>query len=578
MPGFAFYNRNITASTKKSGNLLYERMVYSDIVAERNTLNKYLGDKLFFQNDKYMVILDGVILNKTALCEKTGQDWIDTFVLLYETHGIYAPAKLRGSFCGLIYEKQSGKVFVFVDQLGERTLYYSTLRERILVSCDYFQISDQLTQEGESLTLNKDACYSMLVYAHMCDENTYVNEIKRLLGGEYLVFEGGTVKKGVYYELTSDKFDLSKATEEEMVEELNTRFKEGMTLAVKKDREYNYKTAIELSGGMDSRLNAFVLKDIVEEPPLAICFSKADNADHIVSEKIANDLGFEYFFKELDNAQFMKYLEECVSMNFGSTYYFGSAHSLSLLKSLHESRLGLIVNGVLGDVGDGSYILNFDKYARVRTYRHKAPTAILYPYDYKLAGKVNKNHLKRYPNEEIYMMLNRGVMGILSFNHVKQYFSESYTAYGYLEYLEYAMSIPPYYRTRKNIYKTWALKYYPDMDKYPYKDKKFSSKNHPYIMLFKRAIKSIKYRLCKILKIKEKNKIIVNHQNPFDYWYQTSKDVKSFMDGYFSESIKSEVIPHELRADMEMLYENKCINKAQVLTALAVIRRIWGIK
>ena len=46
MPGFAFYNRNITAPTKKSGNLLYERMVYSDIVAERNTLNKYLGDKL----------------------------------------------------------------------------------------------------------------------------------------------------------------------------------------------------------------------------------------------------------------------------------------------------------------------------------------------------------------------------------------------------------------------------------------------------------------------------------------------------------------------------------------------------
>lgn len=578
MPGFVFYNKSIIVPVSRSGNLLHEKISFSNVNVERYTLNKYLADKLFFQNDQYIVVLDGVILNKNELCEKNKLDWANTFVQLYEMYGVNAPLQLRGSFCGLIYEKQSGKIFVFVDQLGEKAIYYSTVGSRILISYDYFQISRQLLQEGESLSLNEEACYSMLVYAHMCDTNTYINEIKRLLGGEYLLFEAGTVKKGTYYKLTSEKYDLSNASEKTMIAELNRRFKKGMSLAVQKDMEYGYKTVVELSGGMDSRLNAFVLNDVIKEPPLAICFSKADNDDHIISEKIAKDLGFEYYFKELDDAQFMKNLDECVSMNFGSTYYFGSAHALSLLKCLDGSRIGLIVNGVLGDVGDGSYILNFDKFARVKTYHHRAPEKILYPYDYKLVDKLNKDHLKRYPNEEIYMMLNRGVMGILSFNHVKQYFSEAYTAYGYLDYLEYAMSIPVYYRTRRNIYKSWALKYYPDIDKYPYKGKKFSAKCHPYIMLFKRALKSIKYRFCRMLKIKVKKEIVINHQNPFDYWYLKSEDVKSFMDGYFKKAINSSVISSGLKADMIMMYKDKCINKAQVLTILAVIDEIWGTK
>ena len=140
------------------------------------------------------------------------------------------------------------------------------------------------------------------------------------------------------------------------------------------------------------------------------------------------------------------------------------------------------------------------------------------------------------------------------------------------------MSIPVYYRTRKNIYKSWALKYYPDVDKYSYKGKRFSSKCHPYIILFERALKSIKYRLCKLFKINEKKKVIVDHQNPFDYWYMKSDDVRSFMDGYFKENISCDVIPSDLRSDMQMMYEDKCINKAQVLTVLAVIRKLWEKK
>ena len=102
MPGFIFYNRKITASTTIKDNSLHEQMSFSEMFAERHTLNKYLADKLFFQNDRYMVILDGVILNKNVLCKKFKQDWANTFILLYEKYGVNTPSELRGSFCGMI--------------------------------------------------------------------------------------------------------------------------------------------------------------------------------------------------------------------------------------------------------------------------------------------------------------------------------------------------------------------------------------------------------------------------------------------------------------------------------------------
>ena len=42
-----------------------DEMTCSSYWMKRNTLNKYLQDKIFCQNEDYGLILEGVILNKT---------------------------------------------------------------------------------------------------------------------------------------------------------------------------------------------------------------------------------------------------------------------------------------------------------------------------------------------------------------------------------------------------------------------------------------------------------------------------------------------------------------------------------
>ena len=44
-------------------NLIRQTMTTDSYVIERNTLNKYMNDKLFFENEQLIVLLDGVILN-----------------------------------------------------------------------------------------------------------------------------------------------------------------------------------------------------------------------------------------------------------------------------------------------------------------------------------------------------------------------------------------------------------------------------------------------------------------------------------------------------------------------------------
>lgn len=49
-------------------NLIRQEMITDSYVIERNTLNKYMNDKLFFENEQLIILLDGVILNKSELC------------------------------------------------------------------------------------------------------------------------------------------------------------------------------------------------------------------------------------------------------------------------------------------------------------------------------------------------------------------------------------------------------------------------------------------------------------------------------------------------------------------------------
>ncbi|MDE5780753.1 MAG: hypothetical protein K2I03_04655, partial [Lachnospiraceae bacterium] len=64
-----------------------------------------------------------------------------------------------------------------------------------------------------------------------------------------------------------------------------------------------------------------------------------------------------------------------------------------------------------------------------------------------------------------------------------------------------------------------------------------------------------------------------NGMQPYDYWYNNYKDIKSYMDSYFAEGIKLEGMSDKLKTDMEDMYKSvSAREKIQVLTVLSIVK------
>ena len=83
MPGFFISNiMGITVPDNEyQSRCIKQEIVNDKYIIQRNTLNKYLDDKLFFENEEVVVILEGVILNKVELCQKYDDDNFSSTVL-----------------------------------------------------------------------------------------------------------------------------------------------------------------------------------------------------------------------------------------------------------------------------------------------------------------------------------------------------------------------------------------------------------------------------------------------------------------------------------------------------------------
>lgn len=76
---------NIILGEKKSPMRCKSSLLYKDVIFESNLINKFDDDKLFFETSQFLVVLDGIILNKKDL-QGDGY-WKDVFIALYQQYG-----------------------------------------------------------------------------------------------------------------------------------------------------------------------------------------------------------------------------------------------------------------------------------------------------------------------------------------------------------------------------------------------------------------------------------------------------------------------------------------------------------
>ena len=562
MPGFYVSNlADIELINRYPEGCVSGSIQQEGFTVKRHTLNRFLNDKLFCADGPALHITEGVVLNKQDLSiQHNCTDFSETVQNMYKKSPDCFFADFRGSFSGAIFDKAGERWNFYTNHYGDKPLFYYFKDGRFAVGSQVNYILDALRTAKVPLTLNEKAIYFMLTYGFMEDDSTYACEIKRLPAGHHLVIDRDGLRIQKYYTVGAGPETLTNVSEADIIERLDGLFREAVRLEYEKDLEYGYQHLTDISGGLDSRMNTWVAHNMGYTSITNISYSQSDSTDDMVAKQVASSLGTEYIYRALDDAGFMKDLDEIISMNYGLALYSGITGGNSLLRALNMSRFGLEHTGQVGDVIIGAWRNKAEplKYERAGFYSTR------------LVNRLGSFDCSSYQDSHDYLFRVRAFNGALSTHMIRQNYTEVASPFLNIEFFEFCMSIPTKLRAEHRLYKKWILSKYPEAGRFIWEKSgcKIGASD-----IRKKITKILKKGFPKALKIIGIPIRKPNGMNPMDYWLRQNPSLREYWETYFDENIQNPLLREELRNDISVMFrEGSAMEKTQALTALGALR------
>lgn len=540
----------------------------------RHATKKFIYDKTFSEDAEHFFILDGVVLNKQKLMKHYRLNAETEMVSLLQKMKQTAAApffkNLRGSFAGVVLEKETARIAIYTNHMGDKEVFYYMDQEtNTLYFATDFDLLIKLVHvhSGKTFRLNKNASYSLMTHGHTLCNETLFDEVKRLTPGSFLVFSSRGLMQKSYYEIQTK---VQPIEEDKALEKLDTLFRSAVRLSFEKDLEYGYKHLVALSGGLDSRMTTWVAHEMGYTDMLNYTFSQSNYLDETVANKIADKLHHEWLFKSLDNGLYLyKYFDEAVRISGARAQSSTVSHTLSLLKNVNLDRFGLVHTGQLGDVIIGTYY-DDGKQQGFKRGDGAVSTKLLDRVCYTEEQAVNLS------DQELFKFYNRGFTGINIGLKPMYQFTETISPFLDVEFLDFCLSLPFEYRSGHALYLKWINRYYPGAANFVYE--KVQGKINrkvwtvrgvpiPWTSFPKAVGKFLKKKLGLRLNTKK-------HMNPVDYWYKQNPELQAFYEERFERGL--EVLKDkQLKQDCMFLFENGTAQeKDQVVTFLAFVEQM----
>ncbi len=563
MPGFCISNM---AMPEKLFNRYPERCTQGILRCEKyciqwNTLNKYMDDKVFEQDDEYVYVLEGVLLNKKDLFEKYCVNSVKLLMKkMYEEIGDKFCQEFRGAFSGGIYSKTSDKWLLFTDQIGTKPLFYY-VDEFGMLTCgtQLNYITDTMKKSGFARNADKHGIGCMLTYGYLIDEHTGVEGVKRLYPGDYLVYQKGEFYKNSYYFISKKEFE--QASEDEYIELLDNAFVNAIDRLLKKDAEYGYRSVIDISGGVDSRMIAYTAKRLKCTNAVTISYSQSGSREYQVAQEIANNLGYDFYYKSMDNAKCLYQIDENVQMNNGSAIYDGITGGKDMLELLNAHDFGIEMTGLLGDVYDGSMDVGNGEGKPTLDYPKYRASQVL-PYDEQNYSNV----MERFENNELFWFYTRGMLFGMATFQIRQNYVEPLTPFGDVEFMEVYLSIPWDVRVKDKLLLKWLVKKYPEASKIMYAATGVAPADEFTVFgKIKKIIKFVNQEVHRQLHIMHRG----YQMTPYAYWCKLYPEIEQFAQEYYKEHINRVDSGIKEKIDKLMNVETEFEDKSPALTVLS---------
>jgi len=573
MPGFFVSSQHLELELKNRypERCVSESMTSQGFTAERNTLNKFMQDKAFSETDEAVMIADGVLLNKADLFEKYRAESVaDLMWSMYQKEGEMFFCDFRGPFSGALYDKKNDKWLVYTNHIGDAAVFYADLDGVFYAGSQVNYIIDALRKQNIRLAFDEQAAYQMLTFGFMEGNSTYAKEIKRLRGGTYLRAEKGKAEVLEYHMFRKHPERFRGKSEGEIIDALDKAFRRASEMEYAKDDEYGCEHLVDISGGLDSRMNMWVAHTMRRRHLHLMTYSKADYLDEKIAKEIAGYWNDELLVKPLNDASYLYEIDEITFLNGGLSLYSAITGGKRMLERIRMDTFGLEHTGMIGDVVIGAW------YKELNNGQRKLPTG---KYSEKLSYRLeNKESVLKFGkmDHEIYLFYTRGFQGAANTHLIRKNYLEVVSTFLDVDLLQLCIDISVENRIGHALYKKWILKKYPEAGKFRW-EKTGGKITEPLLITKVRRI--VKKGPLKLLRMLGKSQYINTGMNPLDYWIAHNDPLREYMDAYEREGYRS--MPSEASAqlieDMKQLYSTGNANeKTMVLTVLASAKLYFG--
>lgn len=587
MPGFILHVGEDKLSFPKETRekLVINKLEGLGFALERRVVDKFMNDRLFVDNQDYVIVVEGVVLNNHDLMERyKAACWEDCVRSMYEVEGESFFDAFRGSFSGVLFDKKEDKWIIYTGHTGEKQVFYAQTPDGFLFGSEMRFMVNTCKKNGLPISIDKAGAYLSLTHGFCIEDKTLVSEIHKLIAGHYIRLVQGRLEIIRYHRFSNEPNNA--LTKEIAIDNIDRLFRQAVRRQFEKDREYGYRHLACLSGGLDSRMTVWVGHEMGYTDQTNIDFSQSGYLDFTVSQQIAIDLHHDYFFHPLDGGDFIPRYKFNPQITYGSGFLMG--HGYSMEQFINYDAFGIMHTGQIGDSIIGTFFKKNEYNKDIRLGQGA--------YSQVLLGRLSDYHfIDRYENEEIFCLYTRAFtganQGLLTF----QENTESYSPFTDVDFLEYCYSIPLSLRFNHKIYFDWILERYPDAAKYVWEKtgeviRPIENGEPRYMTIlgyrvphfsdpsFKRYLSGFILRRLGIRKKETQGHTLrimtQKSMNPVDYWFSTNQYLRSFISGFWEENKKCIPYP-DLKKDMELLMDSDAVyDKLQCCNVLSAISLI----
>ena len=289
-------------------NLVVRETIWHNLKLQQFTLNKFLDDKLFVEDDEYVYAIEGILLNFSELCEKYSCNRQSLLPLLYKLKGESFVTELRGSFSIVFCDKIKNIHYVYSDHIGSRFLFYQAVGQSLYLSSNIVELC-KLTHNK---TLDKLGMYDLLCCGFQSAHHTIVENIRRIPAGYFLCINPEKVELKQYHRFT-DKH-VVKQTKEQYAANMEQLLRQAVVRVLNKNKEYGYDNYFPLSAGLDSRMVNFLARELTNDKIINFTYAEKDTQDAIVPPLIAKYLGNQLIFRQQDDHHFLTHFSKAVEI------------------------------------------------------------------------------------------------------------------------------------------------------------------------------------------------------------------------------------------------------------------------